>query len=234
MDNSRILVVPDLHFPYCHQDSLDFLAKINKTMHPSRVICLGDELDFHAMSFHNSDPDLDSAGKELLNGIALISGLKELFPKMDLLESNHGSMAYRKAKFNGMPRHLLKSYNSVLEVDNDWSWHDELLLRLPNGNGCKFIHGLSSNILSASQSAGMSVVQGHFHNNFEIRYWDAGNGLHFGATAGCLIDNKSMAFAYNKTFIKKPLLGCLFIENSIPCLIPMATNSENRWVGTKI
>lgn len=51
MDNSRILVIPDLHMPYMHMDSLDFLNKLKHTLNPTRVICLGDELDYHAMQF---------------------------------------------------------------------------------------------------------------------------------------------------------------------------------------
>ena len=235
MDNSRILVIPDLHFPYCHPDSLDFLHKLKVKLNPSRVICLGDELDYHAMSFHDKDPDLNSAGRELTLGLGYIDTLHELFPKMDLLESNHGSMAYRKAKHHGMPRHLLKSYNDVLGVSkDDWRWHGELILELPNGRKCKFIHGISSNVLAASQACGMSLVQGHHHSLFELRYWNAGDGLNFAITSGCLIDDKQLAFAYNKLQIKRPLIGVTFIENSMPYLIPMALNEDNRWTGTKI
>lgn len=235
MDNSRILVIPDLHFPYCHVDTLDFLHKIKRILNPTRIICLGDELDYHAMSFHDSDPDLDSSGRELVLGLGYIDTLHELFPKMDLLHSNHGSMAYRKAKHHGMPRHLLKSYNDVLGVSpDDWRWHESLIVVLPNGNKCKFVHGNSSNVLAASQSIGMSLVQGHHHSLFECRYWNAGNGLHFGVTSGCLIDDTSMAFAYNKVHKTRPVIGVTFIENSFPQLIPMALDENNRWIGTKI
>jgi hypothetical protein len=235
MDNSRILVIPDLHFPYCHVDALDFLHKIKKTINPTRIICLGDELDYHAMSFHDSDPDLDSSGTELVKGLGYIDTLHELFPKMDLLHSNHGSMAYRKAKHHGMPRHLLKSYNDVLGVSiDDWRWHELIVVVLPNGRKCKFVHGVSTNILAASQSIGMSLVQGHHHSLFELRYWDAGEGLHFGITSGCLIDNTSMAFAYNKLHKTRPLMGVTLIENSLPQLIPMMLNEDNRWIGTKV
>jgi hypothetical protein len=216
-------------------DSLDFLHKIKKTLKPTRIICLGDELDYHAASFHDSDPDLDSAGKELVTALGYIDTLHELFPKMHLLHSNHGSMAYRKAKANGMPRHLIKSYNDVLGVPNDdWSWHESIVLELPNGTKCKFVHGISANILSASQSIGMSLIQGHHHSLFELRYWTAGQGLHFAITSGCLIDDTSMAFAYNKLQAKRPIIGVTFIENSIPMLIPMALDENNRWKGTKI
>ena len=234
MDNSRILIIPDLHLPYAHCDSFDFLEKVKKIMQPSSIICLGDELDFHSYSFHSPDPDLDSAGKELSKAIAQISYLKEVFPEVAMCESNHGSMVYRKQKFNGTPRHLLKSYNEVLGVDDKWKWFPSITVVFKNGRKCKFVHQAGANILAASQSHGCSLVSGHLHSQFEVRYWDSGNGINFGAVAGCLIDNESLAFAYNKLFSKKPILGCMFIENGLPSLIPMTTDSNNRWSGTKI
>ena len=234
MDNSRILVIPDLHFPYCHPDSLDFLYKIKNVMNPTRVICLGDELDFSSMSFHESNPDMLSPGHELALALGYIDTLHELFPKMQLLHSNHGSMAFRRAKHASMPVHLIKSYNDVLGVPkDDWSWHESIVVTLPNGNKCKFVHGVSSNILAASQSIGMSLVQGHHHSLFELRYWSNGHGLNFAVSSGCLIDDHSLAFAYNKLTQKRPMLGVTFIENSIPTLIPMLVNEDNRWIGTR-
>lgn len=236
MDNSRILVIPDLHFPYCHIDALDFLHKIKKTLQPTRIICLGDELDYHAMSFHDSDPDLSSAGHELVRALGYIDTLHELFPKMDLLHSNHGSMAYRRQMHAGMPRHLIKSYNDILGVpSDDWRWHGRLVLELPNKTLCEFVHTLSANVLAASQSIGMSLVQGHHHSQFELRYWSTVAGrLHFAITSGCLIDDTSLAFAYNKLQVKRPIMGVTFIENSMPSLIPMVVDENNKWVGTKV
>ena len=235
MDNSRILVIPDLHFPYCHPDSLDFLHKIKKILQPSRVICLGDELDFHSYSFHKPNPDLLSPGHELARALGYIDTLHELFPKMDLLHSNHGSLVYRKGLENGTPRHLLKSYNEFMCIpESDWKWHDRLIIDLPNGSKCEFLHGVSANVLSASQTLGHSLVQGHHHSLFELRYWHNGTSLNFAITSGCLIDDKSMAFAYNKLQVKRPLIGVTFIENSMPQLIPMALDQNNRWTGTRV
>lgn len=234
-DNSRILCVPDLHLPFCHTDALDFLNKLNKTLNPTRVICLGDELDFSAMNFHESNSDMPSAGHELSLGLGYIDTLHEIFPKMDILHSNHGSMAYRRAKHAGMPLHLIKSYNDVLGVSkDDWQWHESLILELPNGNKCKFVHSGGSNILATSQQFGMSLVGGHHHSLFELRYWTAGHGLHFAITSGCLIDDNSLAFAYNKLQTKRPIIGVTFIENSLPTLIPMMLDENNRWIGTKV
>lgn len=235
LDNSRVLIIPDLHFPYCHKDSLDFLNKIKHMLQPTRIICLGDELDYHSLSFHDSDPDLHNAGSELLLSLGYVDTLHEMFPRMDLLHSNHGSMAYRKAKHHGMPRHLLKSYNDVLCVpEADWKWHDKLIITLPNNEQVLIGHYFGADVLKASIAYGMSMIQGHAHTSFELRYWQNHIGLHFAITSGCLIDDKSMAYAYNKTHMKRPIMGVTFIENSMPSLIPMIVNNDNRWVGTKI
>jgi hypothetical protein len=187
------------------------------------------------MSFHEGNADMPSAGQELSLGLGYIDTLHEIFPKMDLLHSNHGSMAYRRAKHAGMPMHLIKSYNEVLMVPKeDWSWHSELIIELPNKTKCKFVHGISSNVLTASQASGMSLVQGHHHSLFELRYWNNGSALNFAITSGCLIDDHSLAFAYNKLQVKRPIIGVTFIENSIPYLIPMALDENNRWTGTKV
>jgi hypothetical protein len=39
-----------------------------------------------------------------------------MFPKMDLLDSNHGSLVYRRAFKHGIPRAYIKNYNDYLEV----------------------------------------------------------------------------------------------------------------------
>ena len=61
-DNSTILIISDMHIPYHHQDSLEFLKYIKNKHNPTRVICIGDELDKHSLSYHDHDPDLPSAG----------------------------------------------------------------------------------------------------------------------------------------------------------------------------
>ena len=67
-ENSCVLCIPDLHAPYHHKDALDFLRAVKKKYKPDRIINLGDDLDNAAISFHSSNPDLDSAGKELKKG----------------------------------------------------------------------------------------------------------------------------------------------------------------------
>ena len=63
--NRCVLVISDLHIPYHHKDSFDFLREIKKQFKPDFVVNIGDLLDFHAISFHEHNPDLPSIGDEL-------------------------------------------------------------------------------------------------------------------------------------------------------------------------
>lgn len=232
-DNSRILVISDLHIPYNHQDSLEFLQHLANKYNPTRVICLGDEVDKHSMSFHPSDPDLSNAGDELQASLPIIKRLETMFPEMDILDSNHGSMVWRKAKHHGIPRHYIKGYNEVLGVGDGWQWHNDMTIKLPNGQYCYFHHGKTNNIIRLSQQMGMNCVQGHYHESFKIDYWGNATGLYWGMQAACLIDDDSYAFSYNNVNIKRPIIGTGLIIDSLPVLEPMVLDKKGRWIGRK-
>lgn len=229
--NSCVLVISDLHIPYHHPDSFDFLKAIKKKYKPDRVVCIGDELDNHAMSFHDSDPDLRSAGDELRIARKYIKELEKVFPKMDLVDSNHGSLFYRKAKAHGIPKCAILPYNDLLGVGKGWKWHQELTIKLSDGEQCYFHHGRGADITKVSQAHGMSSVQGHYHEKFKIEYWGNTLKLAFGMQVGCLIDDEAYAFAYNNTNLKRPVIGCGIILNGQPILFPLVKNKKGRWTG---
>lgn len=229
-DNSRVLLISDMHIPYHHPDTLKFLQHLKDKYNPTRVICLGDELDKHALSYHDSDPDLPSAGDELRKSLPVIEELFKMFPKMDIIESNHGSLVWRKAKTFGIPKHYIKSYNDVLGVDEGWKWAFDLTITLPNGQKCYIHHGKASDVKQLSQQMGMCAVQGHYHETFKIDYWGNPTGLYWGMQCGCLIDDDALAFNYNNVNIKRPIIGTAVIINSMPILEPMVIKN-GRWVG---
>jgi hypothetical protein len=230
-DNSRILVISDMHIPYHHPDTLDFLHYLKEKYEPTRIICMGDECDKHSLSYHDHDPDLPSAGDELRRAVPVIAELKQMFPVMDMLESNHGSLVWRKAKTSGIPKHYIKSYNDVLGVDEGWKWSFDLTITLPDGNKCYFHHGKSSQVVQLSQQMGMCAVQGHYHETFSIGYWGNPTGLYWGLQSGCLVDDTALAFNYNNVNIKRPIIGTSVIIDSQPILEPMVLDSDGRWEG---
>ncbi len=224
--NSRILFISDMHIPYHHTGLLPFLAKLKLKYNPTRVICLGDELDKHALSFHDNDPDLYSAGHELKASLPVIAELYAMFPEMDIIESNHGSLVLRKAKHHGIPQQYIKSYNDVLQVGDGWVWHKDMTLILPETatlpeQQVYIHHGKSAEAIKTSQAMSMSHVCGHFHESFGIKYWANPNGLFFAINSACQIDDRSYAFAYNNVNLKRPIIGTSLIIDGVPLLEAM-------------
>lgn len=220
-DNSRILWISDLHAPYHHKKSIDFLRGLHEKYNFTRIICGGDEADLHSLNMHGVDPDLPSSGTELEMAKEFMSELSDLFPVMDIMESNHTSLAYRRAFKSGISRGYMKSYNEIFDVPNTWVWHDDLMIDLPNGQPCYFCHGKSTNGLRLSRNMACNTVQGHYHSKFSIEYWSNPRNLFWSMQAGCLIDDKSMAMAYNKLTLDRPIIGTGIIINSTPILVPM-------------
>ena len=230
-NNNVILFISDLHAPYHHKDSIAFLAKIKETYKPTRIVNVGDEVDYHALSFHDSDPDLDSAGVELIRAQATIQQLEKIFPVMDLIHSNHGSMVYRRGKAAGMPRHVLKPYNEVLGVGDGWVWHRHLTIDLPDSAPIYVCHGSRKNSEVYAKQLGCNVVQGHYHEDFRLGFYNSPRGIIWGMNIGCLIDDEELAFEYNKVNPLRPILGSALVVNGIPRLIPMNVDSKGNWDG---
>lgn len=229
-DNRRILNISDAHMPYHHPDMIEFLTYLKGKYQPTRVICGGDELDKHSLSFHSSSPELSSAGDELKRSLPVVKELYDLFPEMDLLSSNHGSLVYRKAKEHGIPIHYLKSYKDVLEVGDGWSWYFDLNILLPNGQRCYYTHGKVNNVMKVSTEQGCNAVQFHYHDQFKVEYRGNSSGLFWGLQSGCLIDDRSLAFSYNNCNLKRPIIGTSLIIDSKPILEPMILGLDGRWV----
>lgn len=225
---STILAIPDLHCPYHHPDAFDFLDKVAEKYKPTKIVCLGDEIDGHSFSFHDNDPELFSPAKELEKAIWHLKDLYLLFPKVTMIESNHGSLIYRKGKHHGIPRHVFKSYNEILEAPKGYNWVFDYTCK-SGGKPIYFHHGQSKNVLRNSKNQSMNYVQGHHHGTFDIQYWANSQQLFWGVTSGCLIDRKSLAFAYGKNNLPKPILGCTIIEDGYPYLIPMKLKDNGRW-----
>ncbi len=220
-----------MHLPYHHKDLIPFLKAIKKKYSPDRVVCIGDEVDYHAISFHTSDPELFAPSDELKYALLHLKQIYKIFPQCDVIDSNHGSLVYRKAKAMGLPRNVFKSYNDILEAPKSWKWHNDLVLSLSDGTKVYFHHARSSNVLRASQQMGMNVVFGHHHNKFCIQNWTNGIKRSWGMFVGCLIDAKSLAFAYGRNNLTQPIVGLGIILNGEPKLIPMKLDSKGRWTG---
>ena len=58
------LVIPDLHAPCMHPKAISFLKRIEKKYKCTKVVAVGDLVDWNAISFHEKDPSMPSASEE--------------------------------------------------------------------------------------------------------------------------------------------------------------------------
>jgi predicted phosphodiesterase len=185
------LIISDLHAPYTHPDTYAFLAAMKAKYKPDLVLLTGDEIDHHAISFHNSDPDLPSAGRELENAIEVLKPIYRMFPKAIILESNHGSLVYRKGVAHGLSRRVFKGYNEILEAPKGWEWHSNYTFKTRTGP-VYCTHGITSTPGKLASMYGCSTIQGHYHSNAQVFYVSTPERLLFDMIVACMIDYKSL------------------------------------------
>jgi predicted phosphodiesterase len=228
MDNT--LIISDTHFPYQHIDTFDFLKAASKKHRCNIFKHTGDMIDNHSSSYHEVEYGTMSAKEEHIAAYKCVQQLYKMFPKMDVIVGNHGSMSYRKAKSAGIPLDHLKSYNDI--YDTRWNWTDKDYFKINNNEKCLLIHSMSTNTLNNAAKHSFNSIQGHHHSKFGIEYFGDCEMLRWSMTVGCLVDMHHPAFNYaSGATLSRPVIGCGAIINDKPVLIPMRLNHKGRWVG---
>jgi hypothetical protein len=215
IDTSRVLVIGDLHEPWCLDDYFLFCKDIQKQYKTTHTIFIGDEMDAHAASYHETDPDGLSAGDELTHTIKRLARWHKAFPNADVVLGNHSRMFMRKAFTAGLPQRALKALKDVLEVP---SWNYALRFKYDN---VLYIHGEGVTARTKAARTGCSVVQGHRHTEGYAYFLPTENRM-FGMQVGCGVDSDSYAMAYAKDG-GTPVLsaGVVLNHGTLPIVIPM-------------
>lgn len=231
MDNKgkkRVLVIPDLHIPFDHPDAFDFLTWLKDKYKPTDVVCLGDEVDMHAMSDYDHDPDGMSAGDELMASLGVLQKYYKLFPKVKVCTSNHTARPFRRAHKFGIPKAYLKSYAEFLDAPKGWVWADHWEVdgvRYEHGEGLSGSQGALKGALANMQS----TVIGHIHSHAGILYSANEKHLIYGFNVGSLLDRHKYAFSYGRVMKSKPIIGAGIVDRGIPTFIPMLVKG-GRWI----
>lgn len=213
---NNILIIGDLHAPFTLPKYLEFCLEQQKKYNCGKVIFIGDIIDNHYSSYHESDPDGMSAGDELDKAINQIQVYYKAFPVATVIIGNHDRLVYRKAFTGGVSKRWVKEYNEVLKVPN-WEFVENVDIFNVNIN-----HGEGGTARAKMRKELQSQIQGHLHSDFYIEYVVGKNFRIFGMQVGCGIDHHSYAMSYGKNF-KKPAIGCgvLLNKGTLPIIIPM-------------
>jgi len=212
----RILVIGDLHEPFCLDGYLEFCKEQYSRWNCNQVIFIGDVIDNHYSSYHESDPDGFGGGQELERATTKVAKWRDAFPKADVLIGNHDRIIMRKAFSSAIPKAWVKSYNEVLGTN--WNWIERI-----EYDGVQYVHGEGGTARTKAKNDMMSTVQGHIHTQSYCEWMVGRNFRVFGMQVGCGVDWKSYAAAYAKHF-KKQAIGCGVViggHTAINCLMDL-------------
>ena len=197
----RILVIGDIHAPFNLDGYMDFGKETYAKFNWNQVIFIGDIVDNHYSSYHETDPDGMGGGEELQAAIDEIAYWYDSFPKADVIIGNHDRMIMRKAQTSAIPKKWIKEYKDVLEVPK-WNFVERIVY-----DGVQYVHGEGGTARTRAKNDMMSTVQGHIHTQAYTEWMVGRNFRVFGMQVGCGIDSKSYAAAYARHF-KKQAVGC--------------------------
>jgi len=200
-EEQRILVIGDLHEPFCLDGYLQFCKETYANYNCNRVVFIGDVIVAHASSYHEQDPDGMGGGDELDLAIKKLKRWYKSFPDADVMIGNHDRIAYRKAFTGGIPKRWMKPFEEVLETPN-WRYLESLEI-----DNVLYEHGEGGQAFTKAKNNMMSSVCGHTHTEGYVRWLVGKKFKVFAMQVGCGVDSTAYATAYAKNF-KKQVIGC--------------------------
>ena len=212
----RVGVIGDTHIPYEHKDYLKFCKRVFKKHRCNKIIHIGDLIDHHALSFHESEPELKGANGELLDARSRLKPWFRAFPKVTVILGNHDSIPARQLRKIGIDSEVwMRPIDKVYNFPRGWTTADEIKI-----DNVLYHHGETASGVNGFRNDAIhrmcNTVSGHNHSNAGISATASQHRLVWGMAVGCGVDNKSMAFVYGKHFKQKPIVACGTVINGVP------------------
>jgi len=198
----RILVIGDLHEPFCLDGYLKFCKETYEKYNCNKVIFIGDIIDNHYSSYHESSADGLGGKYELEQAVKKLSKWYKAFPVADVTLGNHDRIIIRKAQSSNIPSQWIKNYKEVLKTPK-WNYVTDVFY-----NDVRFVHGdKSGKPRMATKRDMVSTVSGHYHTDMYVDWMFGKTRAIFGMAVGCGIDSSSYAMGYMQGG-KKEAIGC--------------------------
>jgi len=156
-ETRNVLVIGDLHEPFCLDGYLDFCIEQYYTYNCTEVVFIGDVIDNHYSSYHEASADGMGGLDELELAIKKIGRWRDAFPMATVIIGNHDRIIMRKAQTSSIPSKWIKSFKEVLETP-DWNFVERY-----ETDGVQYIHGEGGTARTKCRADMMNTVQGHLH-----------------------------------------------------------------------
>ena len=218
-------IIGDTHAPVMLDGYIDFLKQTFKEWGVTRIVHIGDLVDWAALSYHGTNPDLPAVAHEKALARKQVKELTKAFPKVDLLLGNHDVLPQRKAETIGLAGDMLRSFGEYWELPKTWKVHQRYTkLKI---DGVVYSHGdQGPQGLNAARNQALanfrSTVIGHLHQCGSISWACNADARVFGMSVGCGVDHHHLAMAYGRPYRFKPFIGCgIVAEGTHPYVEPM-------------
>jgi len=225
---SRVLVIPDLHEPSSRPGALAFCRDLRKKHKTDTTVFIGDVTDWHSVSFHAHHPEMPGPNDEYEMAFKCLHKWYKAFPKATICLGNHDRRIVRLAESVNIPKRWIRGYGEGWGTPG-WDWEDDFML-----DDVSYDHGEGQGgsmypAFNKMKSMGLSCVLGHHHSAGGVKWLVNPLRRMFGLDVGTLIDDKSMAFAYNKKAIKRSVLSAAVVIDGIPQHIIMPCGKGEKY-----
>ena len=188
---NRVLVIGDLHEPFCLDGYLAFCKEQYAVHNCNRVVFIGDIIDHHYSSYHETDADGMGGKYELERAIKKLKRWYKAFPNADVTLGNHDRIIIRKAQSSNIPSMWIREFGEVLGTPN-WNFVTEVYI-----DGVRYVHGdKSGKPRTAAKRDMVSTVSGHYHTDMYVEWFFGKTRAIFAMAVACGIDSKTYAMSY--------------------------------------
>mgnify|MGYP003678260207 FL=1 len=119
--NSNICgIISDTHYPFAHKSHLNFLYETFNKFQVNRVVHIGDIVDGHSWSYHESADGALNPSKEAALAQRDIDKLFKMFPEGDLTLGNHDLLIARKCQTHNIPKKFFKNFEEIWNFPKGW------------------------------------------------------------------------------------------------------------------
>ena len=214
----RVGIIGDTHIPFERRDYGRWCKTVFRKHKVNKVVHIGDLLDHHSLSFHESEPMLHGAHGEYMTAKERLREWYKLFPNLTLVMGNHDKIPERQMKALGLDGPTwMRPLKEVYDMPKGWEIVQNITI-----DGVFYHHGETAlgvnGFRNDAQARMCNTVSGHAHGNAGISASASAHRLVWGMAVGCGVDADSMAFAYGKNFKLKPIVACGLVLDGEPAV----------------
>jgi len=225
---ARVGIIGDTHLPFELEGYLEFCLETFDAWDVDTVVHIGDFIDNHSLSFHDSEPLLHNVLGEYESAVERAADWYEAFPECTLIMGNHDRIPARQLRKLGMePSIFLRPIEDLFGMPAGWTVAEQAEI-----DGVLYHHGETASGVNGfrkdAEKRMRCTVSGHNHSNAGISATATDQELVWGMGVGCGVDHRHLAFAYGKHFANKPIIACGVVIDGEPHIEYMNLGAKIR------